>query len=660
MITCLHAHCEGLCTWDFIALMEQRIEDGDAALPDGYNSFSELLCDPMFYPANEGAPIEIHPSDYGVTNNRKTINFNTAKKVDAAFNSICDNPDAGDDDFIEIISNVELSGNKSQAVKALNQNLKAVEHYSANDIASLKKRAKALTQQIRQERELVTMAEETSGLSKAANNDSDLANPSMDIADPLGDTLPEALATLRKRWRPISIGGKFRVLRVPDPERLAASTAVIESMSKDDFVLFHADRLIKLGDEMVNAAEHFVKRASRMSSLEFSPPPNQIGANTYNLYRGSATVPVEGDCEVLKGFVKHSVCRGREDLFRFVWLYLAHLVQRPGEKPQTAIVLRGLGGCGKSTFGLILERLAAPYCLTISEEEHITGRFAGQHLATSTVAICTEALFAGNPKVNGKIKSLVTSDTIMVEPKGLPAIQMNSYTRLFFDSNNDRVVPIDGNGSERRYLVMEINDDHQNDASYFGPIYECLNGDGIQALAWELMHYNPATDGLSWSDLRTAPETPERRKMRSHSMRPVERALIRMFEDGEVIIKTESSQTFRYSFTEGGRFRVPQAELRRHLAPVMNRHDAKDGDLVELIHEIVGETLLDADGTEHATIKTLRGAIECEEHEHGTTDDDAWTKVKRQGVRCFEFAPTELILKAISTRYEREEPADDQ
>ena len=207
---------------------------------------------------------------------------------------------------------------------------------------------------------------------------------------------------------------------------------------------------------------------------------------------------------------------------------------------------------------------------------------------------------------------------------------------------------------------MEINSDHQNDADYFDPIYEELNGNGINALAWELMNYDPADDGLSWSDLRTAPETPERRKMRWHSMRPVERALIRMFEDGEVSIKTESGQTVRYTFAEGERFRVPQAELRRHLTPVMNRHDAKDGDLVELIHEIVGETLLDADGTEHSTIKMLRGAIECEEHEHGTTDDDAWTKVKRQGVRCFEFAPTELILRAISARYEREEPADDQ
>lgn len=391
-----------------------------------------------------------------------------------------------------------------------------------------------------------------------------------------------------------------------------------------------------------------------MSGLDFAPPPISISENSYNLYQGHEVTLRKGDCRRLKQFILQTVCRGRQDLFKFVWLWLAHLVQKPGEKPQTAIVLRGKGGCGKSTFGLLLERLTAPYCMTISEAEHVTGRFAGAHLSTCILAICTEALFAGDPKVNGKIKSLVTSTSIMVEPKGLPVIQMPSCLRMFFDSNNERVVPIDGNGSERRYCVMEINDDHQNDKGYFDQLYADLDGEGIAALAYELADYDPSEDGLRWEDVRVAPDTPERRRMRWHSMSPVERAIIRMIEDGAVTMRTEGGQTFRYRFNDDEPIRLPTSELRSYLAPSSNQYEAKEGDLPDLLKGLFGETLEDENGTEHVVCKVRRGVIHCEEFVN-TSDAkaDQWDIVKRETVRFFELPPRGLLCQAIAERFNR-------
>ncbi|MCI5095235.1 MAG: DUF5906 domain-containing protein, partial [Rhodobacteraceae bacterium] len=258
---------------------------------------------------------------------------------------------------------------------------------------------------------------------------------------------------------------------------------------------------------------------------------------------------------------------------------------------------------------------------------------------------------AGDPKVNGKIKSLVTSDTVLVEPKGLPVVQMQSYTRFYFDSNNDRVVPIDGNGSERRYLVMEVNDDHKNDTAYFDPIYDELNGAGIAALAWELQHYDPQTDGLRWQDVRSAPDTPERRQMRWHSMRPVERALIRLIEDGGVTMKTESGQTFRYEFEEGEPIRLPQAELRRHLGSSINRHEAKEGDIESLMKDLFGETVLDDVGTEHVVVKKPRINIVCKEFISGEGTGDDWSDIIRRNIRIFEFPPVDTLRRAAKERF---------
>ncbi len=655
VVFCHHAHCNELCTWDFIRLLEDRLEDGDAVLPDEFSTLSEMLCDEIFYPEIDGKTLEVHPSDYGATKEIEIEFLSTAKKVEAAFQKAADNNNAGDLDFVALFAGVAKAGNKSAAIKCLKELLKSDGRYNNSEIASLKAQAKSMLS----EASVAAAAKEKERIQaeavEALDAETDMSHPSWDIASPLGATLQEAIATLNKRWRVVSVGGKVRLVRVPDPSKLLAQTVTIESMSKPDFEIFHKDRCVLVNKKWVNPASVFVSIAQRYSAIEFAPPPVASQENAYNLFRGRQLESKSGDCQMLKDFVHHTVCRDREELFRYVWLYLAHLVQRPGEKAQTAIVLRGLGGCGKSTFGILLERLAAPYSITIAEAEHVTGRFAGQHLCTALVAVCTEALFAGDPKINGKIKSLVTSDTIMVEPKGLPVVVMPSFTRYFFDSNNERVVPIDGNGSERRYLVMEVNDDHKDDHAYFDAIYDQLNADGIAALLWELENYDPAVDGLSWGDLRTAPNTPERRKMRWHSMRPVERAVIRMIEDGSVTMKTESGQTFRYTFEEGKPIRLPQSELRRFLSASMNRFEAKDGDVGEMMNELFGNVVNDGQGYEHVTVKTPRGIIECEEFVH--SDDakgDEWEKVKRSKVRCFEFPPLEILQAALAERYNRD------
>jgi len=600
----------------------------------------------------------VHPTDYGATPKIDIPFLGSPKKVEDAFQSVKSNDHAGDADFAALFAGVAKAGNKSAALKRLEKLFSEDGRFNKNEVSRLKSLAKKMAASAAEAAASKTKSEiRDEAIAGLQNEVEDKAHPSWDIAAPLGDKMSEAIATLNKRWRVVSVGGKVRFLRVPDPANLSAYSPTLETMSKGEFELYHANRCVMVGETPKNPASVFVDLAQRYSAIEFSPPPENTAENGYNLYRGRQVQAVQGDAGPLKAFIRDVVCGGRTDLFDFIWLLMAHTVQRPGEKPQTAIVLRGKGGCGKSTFGIIFERLAAPYSLTISEGEHVTGRFAGQHLSTAIVAVCTEALFAGDPKVNGKIKNLVTAENILVEPKGLPPINMPSYTRFIFDSNDERVVPIDGNGSERRYLVMEISDAHKDDYKYFDKIYEEIEGDGLPALLWELENYRPEDRGQKWSDLRTAPDTPERRKMHWHTTSRVKRAMVRMIEDGGVTMKTESGQTFRYNFETGEPFRLPQSELRRFLRSSMNEYDAKDGDIPEMMAEIFGEAVCDEGGKEYVICSKKRGFIECEEYTSGSEGDE-WEKSKRTGVRLFEFPPVELLRSASKNRFDRGDQDD--
>lgn len=591
-------------------------------------------------------------SDYGAQTQIVLQELNTPDDVQKAYDVIVDDPDASSDQFAMICAGVLKAGSKRAAKKRLDELLKADSGFNGNDVKKLHSRANELVKNAAVSEEQSLEQEYVNIFSNGL--DSKLAIPSMDIAAPLGNTLDAALATLELRWSLVNMQGRFVALRNPSSNSAETSGALLMTMTKADFASYHSDRLIEQNDENpVNPAAIYFKYGKRYSGISFAPPPNKVGDTTCNLYRGVNLEPKQGDFSLMMEFILKTVCRDRKDLFDFVWLYLAHLVQHPGQKPGTSIVLRGKGGTGKSSFGLMLEKLSAPNCLSLADQEHVTGRFAGQHLSTAIMCICTEALFAGDPSINGKIKNLITSPTSLVEPKGFPAFEMPSCTRFYFDSNGDRVVPIDGNGPERRYLVMEINDDHQEDQKYFKRFYDDLNGEGMAVLMWELQQYDPEADGMSWGMLRTAPETAERRQMRWHSMRRVERSLIQIFGDGEFNIRNENGKSYRYKLDTGKAFRLPVSELRRHLSPVSNKYDANDGDIIKLMETLFGETLIDVSGKEHSVAKVARGRVDCFHLVREDEKSEKWEPVIRQKERYVEFPPLDLLRAQIAVRYER-------
>ncbi|MEM9641181.1 MAG: hypothetical protein AAGA19_06740, partial [Pseudomonadota bacterium] len=85
----------------------------------------------------------------------------------------------------------------------------------------------------------------------------------------------------------------------------------------------------------------------------------------------------------------------------------------------------------------------------------------------------------------------------------------------------------------------------------------------------------------------------------------------------------------------------------------------KDGDILELMSELFGETVIDEDRQEYATCSIHRGPIECEEYSPELEGDD-WNMVKRTGVRYFEFPPIGLLRAAIKDRFDRGDEHDAQ
>lgn len=218
-----------------------------------------------------------------------------------------------------------------------------------------------------------------------------------------------------------------------------------------------------------------------------------------NLWQGFTVEPKKGDWSHFRYHVLEVVCNGDEDLYEWVMDWLADLVQDPGNPKGTAVVMHGIEGCGKGTFAQMVGGLFGTHFKHLTSEEHLVGRFNG-HMADAVFVFADEAVFGGDRKVAGKLKSLVTESIITSERKGVDATQYHNCAHLVVASNEQWFIP--AGPQSRRWLVLEVSGKHANADRYFNDIHRQMEQEGGMAAMLEYLLGRRIT-----RNLKKAPET---------------------------------------------------------------------------------------------------------------------------------------------------------
>lgn len=169
--------------------------------------------------------------------------------------------------------------------------------------------------------------------------------------------------------------------------------------------------------------------------------------------------------------------------FDYVIRWFAHLFQRQGELPGTALVLRGRQGTGKGTMMMYLGIIVGQHYLELVQMGQVTGRF-NAHMKDALLVHANEAIWGGDKASEGAIKAMITDETSAVEFKGRDIITVKNYKRLVLASNNDWVVPRDMD--DRRFFVLDVSDAHKEDQEYFDAIHAEMSAGGLEALMHHL------------------------------------------------------------------------------------------------------------------------------------------------------------------------------
>jgi hypothetical protein len=227
----------------------------------------------------------------------------------------------------------------------------------------------------------------------------------------------------------------------------------------------------------------------------------------YNLWRGFATRSIKGNCYKVLMYIRNVVCNGDKKAYRWLMAWVAHMKQRPWEKPETAIVIQGEEeGTGKSFFPGILRALLdgreftdSSLYFKASNSKMITGDFSG-HLERCLLLHAEECFSAESNKEDAIIKDLITEPVISINAKFREAKVAKNYLRIIFTGNSSHIIK--AGQYARRFLVLEISNKYQQNTGFFNGLVKNLDNRGLEALSYFIDHYP-----IHKFDLRVAPKT---------------------------------------------------------------------------------------------------------------------------------------------------------
>lgn len=256
------------------------------------------------------------------------------------------------------------------------------------------------------------------------------------------------------------------------------------------------------------------RRVVDMNHIVFDPTLSHDPKVYINTYEGLPLTPERDDakCANLIWLISF-LCNHAEDATDWLCRWLAFPLQHSGAKMDTAVLMHSTTeGSGKSLlFSVVMGLLYGQYSATVGQTQ-LEGSFNAWQ--SGKLWAVFEEVVSRDQKYNqvGKIKQLITGQTVRIESKFVNGWEEASHMNAVFLSNE--IVPWPISDSDRRFLVM-WPEEKLPAARQMAIKQELANG-GVEALYAWLLAYE-----LGDFDEQTKPPvTPARERLVALSRAP--------------------------------------------------------------------------------------------------------------------------------------------
>lgn len=200
-----------------------------------------------------------------------------------------------------------------------------------------------------------------------------------------------------------------------------------------------------------------LRRTVLPTDVVFDPTGQADPERCINLFDGIKMVPKEGDVGPIMELIRHLMSRSSDDAdecdehVHWMLCWLAYPLQHLGAKLRTAIVMHGDEGAGKNFLFDLWVSMYGQYGISVGQDE-LEDKF--NDWRSSKLAVVGDEVSTRQEMVHNKnrLKALITSETVQINPKNLPRRQEANHMNIVFLSNE--LAPLALDNSDRRYMVI--------------------------------------------------------------------------------------------------------------------------------------------------------------------------------------------------------------
>jgi hypothetical protein len=334
-------------------------------------------------------------------------------------------------------------------------------------------------------------------------------------------------------------GGRARVLSWETSE-IDDNIEVPVLQSFEDFQKRYMNRIVEAGAADKGKQKH-VKlgrwwlehpRRREFKALRFLPGKGEVYNGYLNLWQGFGVEPAPGCWSLMRNHVHEVLACGDQTVSDYILKWTAWSVQNPDKPAEVALVFRGGMGTGKGTFARAIKQLFGPHGLQITSSMQLTGRF-NKHLRSCCLLFADEAIAPNDKSGESILKGLITEPEVIIEGKGLDAVQARNHLHIVMASNEKWVVP--SGIDERRFAVFDVSESHKEDRPYFKALEAETIGGGLAAMLHDLLEYDLA----GWHPRDTIPQTKALAEQKAQSLRGFERIMFDFLKAGIMPIEVQ-------------------------------------------------------------------------------------------------------------------------
>lgn len=387
------------------------------------------------------------------------------------------------------------------------------------------------------------------------------------LADAMGrkEVKRQIVSSMMQRFAWVVVDGQAKVAMPQGPGKPVKlwKDTTLDKLYRNRWVGYEGQ---KGGIHHIKPHEVFAGARQRPTYLDtcFEPNPAKVPPHAFNLWTGFAVVPREGDWSKMRWHIKHILCSGNKKHFKFVMTFLASIFARPGVKIPASLAFTGEQGTGKSKVFDWVRQAIGSAALKVSSGRHLTGNF-NAHLDGKVFLTCEEAFWAGDKAEKGPLKDIISSDTLQIEGKFDNLVERPNYVNTVFISNDEWMVPTDGEDA-RRFLVLRVSNKKKQDGKYFGAIDDEMENGGLEAMVYDLLRWDPGVIG-GWDGLRNPPKTDALREQAGQSLEGPAAILMDIISDGAVTGRAKDGTTFHYPLDDEQETIVADSHLKVILNP---------------------------------------------------------------------------------------------